>query len=132
MAEKAEKEKLRIDKYLWSIRIYKTRSMATDACDAGRVKMNDQSVKPSKQVAVGDTYDIRTNDRRWVIRVTGLLLQRKAYSEAMLYYEDMTPEEDKSTTKSESSSFYTGKRLSKVGRPTKKQRRDWDDIMDEL
>ncbi|WP_129020467.1 RNA-binding S4 domain-containing protein [Edaphocola flava] len=131
MAEKTEKEKLRIDKYLWSIRIFKTRSMATDACDAGRVKMHESAVKPSRNVAIGDTYEIRTSDRKWIIKVTGLLQQRKAYSEAINFYEDLTPEEDKTNTKSESSSFYTGKRLSKVGRPTKKQRRDWDDIMDE-
>lgn len=123
-------DKLRIDKYLWSIRIFKTRSLATDACDAGRVKFNDQSVKPSKQVHIGEVYDIRTNDRRWVIEVIGLLPQRKAYSEAIKFYKDLTPEEDTTTTKAQASSFYTGKRLSKVGRPTKKQRRDWDDIMD--
>lgn len=127
----ADQEKLRIDKYLWSIRVFKTRSLATEACDSGRVKMNDQALKASKSVNVGEIYDIRTGDRRWIIKVTALLPQRKAYSEAVNFYEDLTPEEDKSSTKSESSSFYTGKRLSKVGRPTKKQRRSWDDIMDE-
>lgn len=129
--EKSTTEKLRIDKYLWSIRIYKTRSLATDACDAGRVKMNEQSLKPSKSVQVGDIYDIRTSDRIWKIKVTGLLLSRKAYSEAVNFYEDLTPPEEKGVEKALAASFYTGKRLSKVGRPTKKQRRGWDDIMDE-
>ncbi|RQO30435.1 RNA-binding protein [Taibaiella sp. KBW10] len=127
----ADQEKLRIDKYLWSIRVFKTRSLATEACDSGRVKMNEQSLKASKSVNIGETYEIKTSDRKWIIKVTGLLLQRKAFSEAVQFYEDLTPEEDKTNTKSESSSFYTGKRLSKVGRPTKKQRRGWDDIMDE-
>ena len=123
-------DKLRIDKYLWSIRIFKTRSLATEACDAGRVKCNEQSVKASKQVRVGEVYDIKTSDRRWLIEVLGLLPQRKAYAEAVLFYKDHTPVEDATSTKAQSASFYTGKRLSKVGRPTKKQRRDWDDIMD--
>lgn len=129
--EKKDSEKLRIDKYLWSIRVFKTRSMATDACDAGRVKMNDASLKPSKNVNPGEVYDIKTNDRKWKIKVTGLLYSRKAFSEAVNFYEDLTPPEEKVVEKALPSSFYTGKRLSKVGRPTKKQRRDWDDILGE-
>ncbi|RYE00472.1 MAG: RNA-binding S4 domain-containing protein [Sphingobacteriales bacterium] len=129
--EKSTTEKLRIDKYLWSIRLFKTRSVATDACDAGRVKLNEQSVKPSRSVQIGDIYNIRTNDRLWKIKVTGLLATRKAYSEVVNFYEDLTPPEEQAIEKALPASFYTGKRLSKVGRPTKKQRRDWDDIMDE-
>lgn len=129
--EKKEGEKLRIDKYLWSIRIFKTRSMATDACDAGRIKLNDAAVKASKAVQVGDVYDIRTNDRVWKIKVKGLLYTRKAFSEAQEFYEDLTPPEENLVARAMASSFYTGKRLSKVGRPTKKQRRGWDDIMGE-
>jgi len=123
-----ENEKLRIDKYLWAIRIFKTRAQAADACDSGRVKWNENAVKASRQVHVGDQYDIRTPDRKWTIKVKGLLHNRKAYSEAILFYEDLTPEEDR-INKSQASSFYTGKRLSKVGRPTKSQRRDLDDFM---
>lgn len=129
--EKKDTDKLRIDKYLWSIRVYKTRSLATDACDAGRVRLNDMPVKPSKAVNVGDIYDIKTSDRKWKVKVTGLLLSRKAFSEAINYYEDLTPPEEKLVEKAQASSFYTGKRLSKVGRPTKKQRRGWDDILGE-
>lgn len=124
-----ENEKLRIDKYLWSIRIFKTRAQAADACDSGRVKWNGSSVKASKQVHVGEQYDIRTPDRKWVIEVRGLLHNRKAYAEAVQYYADLTPEEDQQA-KSVAPSFYTGKRLSKVGRPTKVQRRDLDEFMD--
>lgn len=124
-----EKEKLRIDKYLWSIRIFKTRAQAADACDSGRVKWNEQAVKASKQVHVGEQYDIRTPDRKWKIQVKELLHTRKAFVEAQQYYIDLTPEEDLQPQR-QSSSFYTGKRLSKVGRPTKQQRRDLDDFMD--
>ncbi len=122
-------DKLRIDKYLWSIRIFKTRSLAADACNGGRVKWNGSTVKPAKTVAIGERYEIKTPERNWVIEVTGLLHTRKAYSEAINYYTDLTPEEEKVKEKREVSSFYTGKRLSKVGRPTKAQRRDLDDFL---
>lgn len=123
-------EKLRIDKYLWSIRVFKTRSLASDACDGGKVKWNGNPVKASKSVNIGEQYEIRTAERKWLIEVTGLLYNRKAYAEAVNFYIDHTPEEDKAGSKSEATSFYTGKRLSKVGRPTKLQRRDLDDFMD--
>lgn len=125
-----EKEKLRIDKYLWSIRIFKTRALASDACDGGRVKWNGNPVKASKQVHIGEQYEIKTTERKWKIEVTGLLHNRKAHSEAINYYMDLTPEEDLIINKNQASSFYTGKRLSKVGRPTKSDRRDLDDFMD--
>ena len=123
-------EKVRIDKYLWSIRVFKTRSLAADACESGKVKMNELSVKASKNVNIGETYDIKTKDRRWLIKVTNLLDKRQAFSEAIKFYEDLTPEEDKNTEKALVSSFYTGKRLSKIGRPTKKDRRDLDDFIE--
>ncbi len=125
-------EKVRIDKYLWSIRVYKTRSLATEAIDSGKVKLNEVAVKPSRNVQVGDVYVIKAKDRNWKIRVTQLLFTRKAYSEAIKFYEDLTPPEEQVLEKPMASSFHTGKRLSKIGRPTKKQRRDWDDIMDEI
>lgn len=128
----SDTEKLRIDKYLWSIRVYKTRSMATDAIDSGKVKMNDAPVKPSKSVQVGEIYYIKAKERNWKIKVTGLLYARKAFSEAVKFYEDLTPPEEKLIEKPMASSFHTGKRLSKIGRPTKKQRRDWDDILGEI
>ena len=125
---KEEKEKLRIDKYLWSIRIFKTRSQASEACEKGRVKLNDDAVKASRNVNVGDTYDIKGAERKWVVRVTGLLDHRVQYSEAIKYYIDLTPEEEKVKPEVQSASFYTGKRLSKTGKPTKKQRRDFEDF----
>lgn len=125
-----ENEKLRIDKYLWAIRVFKTRRLAADACDSSRVKLNGNAVKAAKQVHIGEVYEIRTPERKWVVEVTGLLNNRRAYSEAVNFYIDKTPEEDLNLIKSQAPSFYTGKRLSKVGRPTKSQRRDLDDFMD--
>src|SRR5688500_12146185 len=125
-------EKLRVDKYLWSIRLFKTRTLAAAACDTGKVKLDGVAVKAAKQVHVGDEYDVRTDGRLWRIKVTGLLHNRVAYSEAVKYYIDITPAEELERLKLQyqASSFHTGKRLSKVGRPTKKERRDLDEFMD--
>lgn len=123
-------DKLRIDKYLWAIRIFKTRSQAATACSQGKVKSGGAPVKASHVVSTGDQYEIKTSARKWVIQVTGLLNQRMAYAEAIKFYTDITPEEDLQYNKRQAASFYTGKRLSKVGRPTKKQRRNLDDFMD--
>jgi ribosome-associated heat shock protein Hsp15 len=126
-----EKDKLRIDKYLWAIRLFKTRTLATFAIDDGRVKLQGASVKASRAVVVGDEYEIRTDGRKWVIRVTGLLAQRKQHAEAIQYYEDLTPAEELERLKAfQPTSFHTGKRLSKQGRPTKKQRRDIEGFME--
>jgi len=124
-----EKEKLRIDKYLWSIRLFKTRSLASAACDSGKVKHNEMQVKASKQVHVGEEYEVKTEARRWRIKVTALLYNRMAHTEAIKYYEDVTPPEELERLQFQAASFHTGKRLSKVGRPTKKQRRDLDGFM---
>jgi len=125
-----EKEKLRIDKYLWSIRLFKTRAMASEACDKGKVKYNGSSVKPSKPVSINEEYEVKTEAKKWVIKVTGLLHNRVAYSEAIRYYIDMTPQEEIERLQFQAAAFHTGKRLSKVGRPTKKQKRDLDEFTD--
>jgi ribosome-associated heat shock protein Hsp15 len=125
-----EKEKLRLDKYLWAIRLFKTRTAASTACDKGRVKMNGEAVKASRVVKIDDTYEVKTEEKKWVIKVTGLLPKRVQYSEAIKFYEDQTPIEEKERIAFQSASFYSGKRLSKIGRPTKKERRDIDDFME--
>jgi ribosome-associated heat shock protein Hsp15 len=127
----AEKEKLRLDKYLWSIRLFKTRTMAAAACDTGKVKQNGTAVKAAKNVAIGDEYEVKTEAKKWLVKVTGLLHNRVAYAEAIKYYIDLTPQEELDRMQFQAESFHTGKRLSKVGRPTKKQRRELDGFMDE-
>jgi len=122
-------EKLRIDKYLWSIRLFKTRSLATDACVAGKVKWNGNSVKAAKTVNIGEEYEVKTEAKKWLIKVVGLLHNRVAYSEAIKYYLDLTPEED-NTLKFQPASFHTGKRLSKIGRPTKRDRRNMEEFFE--
>lgn len=124
------KEKLRIDKYLWAIRLYKTRSQAGDACSKGKVKYKGENVKASKLVNIGDEYEVKTEAKRWVVKVIGLLEKRVQYSEAIKFYTDITPPEELDRIKFQAATFHTGKRLSKVGRPTKKERRDLDGFME--
>ncbi len=124
-----EKEKLRLDKYLWAIRLFKTRTQATTACDKGKVKFNGVQTKAAQQVHIGEEYEIKTEAKRWRIRVGGLLYKRVAFAEAIKYYIDITPEEEIERLQYQSASFHTGKRMSKIGRPTKKQRRDIEDFL---
>ena len=126
----SETEKLRIDKYLWSIRIFKTRSIAADACNSGKVKLNGASVKPAKTVTLGDQYDIKTENKKWKIEVTSLLHNRVKYEEAIKSYLDLSPIESLDKTQSSSFIFNTGKRQSKQGRPTKKEKRKLDDFLE--
>jgi len=125
-----KKEKLRLDKYLWSIRVFKSRSMATEAIDKGRVKLNGESIKASRNVVIGDVYEARTEHKNWILKVTQLLDGRVAYAEAIKYYEDLTPVEELERVRQVAATFQTGKRLSKIGRPTKKNRRDLGDFLD--
>jgi len=126
-----EKGKLRLDKYLWAIRLFKTRTMAAAACDMGKVKLNGSATKAARHVNVGDEYEVKTENKRWRVKVTGLLLNRVKYEEAIKYYIDITPAEEIQRLQYQASAFHTGKRQSKIGRPTKKERRDLDDFMGE-
>jgi ribosome-associated heat shock protein Hsp15 len=126
-----EKEKLRLDKYLWSIRLFKTRTEAAEACDKGKVKYNGLAAKASKNVTVGDEYEVKTENKRWRIKVTALLDHRLQYSQAINYYIDITPADEIERLQFQAASFSTGKRQSKIGRPTKKQRRELDDFLED-
>ncbi len=125
-----EKEKLRLDKYLWAIRLFKTRSQAADACDKGKVKYNGLTAKSSKAVGINDEYEVKTEAKKWRIKITGLLSHRVQYSEAINYYMDITPAEEIERIKFQAAVFQTGKRMSKQGRPTKKDKRELDEFMD--
>lgn len=126
-----EKEKLRLDKYLWAIRLFKTRTMAAAACDTGKVKFMGSPVKASKPVSVGDEYEVKTEAKRWRIQVAELLHSRVKYEEAIKYYIDITPAEEIQRLQYQAATFHTGKRRSKIGRPTKKERRDLDEFLGE-
>lgn len=125
-----EKEKLRLDKYLWAIRLFKTRSQAAEACDKGKVKYHGDGAKASKNVSVDDEYEVKTDSKRWRIKVTALLDHRVQYAEAIKYYIDITPAEEIERLQFQAAVFNTGKRQSKIGRPTKKDRRELGDFLD--
>lgn len=122
-------EKLRIDKYLWAIRLFKTRSLATDACKAGRVKLNGQNVKPSAIVKVGDVYQVSKGIEKKVIEVVELSYNRTDAKIAVTKYKDLTPVEETHAFKSV---FHAPslKRDRGTGRPTKKDRRETDDLLE--
>lgn len=122
-----ESDKLRIDKYLWSIRVFKTRTLATEACKAGRVKLNGQNVKPSYVVKVGDTFAVQKGIERKLLYATGLLDRRVDAKTAAMYYEDRTPVEETYGFKSVFQAPIL-KRDRGTGRPTKRDRREIDDL----
>jgi len=126
-----EKEKLRIDKYLWSIRAFKTRTLASDACKAGRVKLDGNNIKPSHEVKIGEVYQVSKGLERKVIKVTGLLESRVDAKTAVYFYEDITPVEQTTAYKS----MFHAPVLTRdrgTGRPTKKDRREIDDLKDDF
>ena len=126
-----EKEKLRVDKYLWAIRVFKTRTMASDACRAGRVKLDSQNIKPSHEVRIGEVYQVSKGIERKVIKVTGLLENRVDAKKAIDFYEDITPVEQ---TQAFKSMFHAPllKRDRGAGRPTKRDRREIDELKDDF
>jgi ribosome-associated heat shock protein Hsp15 len=125
------KEKLRIDKYLWAIRIFKTRTLATDACKAGRVKLDGQNIKPSHEVKVGEIYQVSKGIERKLVKVTGLLENRTDAKIAVNFYEDLTPVEQTHAFKSMFNAPIL-KRDRGAGRPTKRDRREIDDLKDDF
>ncbi|WDF54438.1 RNA-binding S4 domain-containing protein [Mucilaginibacter sp. KACC 22063] len=125
-----EKDKLRIDKYLWAIRMFKTRTLASEACKAGRVKLDGQNIKPSHEVKIGETYNIAKGPDRKIITVTGLLENRVDAKTAVNFYSDLTPVE---LTPGFKSMFHAPmlRRDRGTGRPTKRDRREIDDLQGE-
>lgn len=123
----AEQEKLRIDKYLWAIRLFKTRSLATEACKAGRVKFNGNNLKASAIVKPGDVYQVSKGIEKKVIEVVELLYNRVEAKVAVTKYKDITPLEE---TQGYKSMFHSPVLIRDrgAGRPTKKDRREIDDL----
>ena len=122
-------EKLRIDKYLWSIRLFKTRSLATDACRAGRVKKEGTNIKASYEVKIGEIFQVSKSVEKKIIKVVELLTTRVDAKKAVLAYQDLTPPEETAKYKS----MFQSPLLLRdrgTGRPTKKDRREIDDLSD--
>ncbi len=118
-------EKVRIDKYLWSIRIYKSRSIATEAIKEGKVKLNGVHAKASTLVVVDDVMDVYKEGFRMKYKVVQLIEKRVSPILAKPCYEDLTPQEELDKYKA----WFVGKggperRERGSGRPTKKERRE--------
>ena len=122
---------MRIDKYLWCIRYFKTRSIATEACKKGHVKLNGASVKPSKDVFNGEEISIRKNQINYQIIVLDLPSNRVGAKLVDLYRKDVTPKEafEHKDLLKFSKDYY---RKKGTGRPTKKDRRDIEDYTNEI
>ncbi len=118
---------MRIDKYLWCIRYFKTRSIATTACKKGSVRVNNDIVKPSRDVYPGDTIMVRKNQIDYSLEVLDLPESRLGAKLVDIYRKDTTPKEafEKIELLKYSKDYY---RKKGVGRPTKKDRRDLEDF----
>ena len=121
---------MRIDKYLWTTRYYKTRSKATDACKKGHIKINASNCKPSKEVYIGEKILVRKNQINYELEVLDLPPNRVGAKLVDLYRKDTTPKEafENSEVLKYSKDYY---RKKGTGRPTKKDRRDIDDYAEE-
>ncbi|MCF6182915.1 S4 domain-containing protein [Lutibacter sp.] len=121
---------MRIDKYLWCIRYYKTRNIATEACKKGHIKINDATIKPSKLVFNGDKLIIRKNQINYQIEVLDIPKNRIGAKLVDIFRKDITPTEEfeKFELLKYSKDYY---RKKGVGRPTKKDRRDLENYTNE-
>jgi ribosome-associated heat shock protein Hsp15 len=114
---------IRVDKYLWAMRIYKTRSIATDACKCGRVKMNGVEVKPSRMFHVGDIFTVRKGPITYTYRILQLWGNRLGAKIVPEYLQDITPKEQLELLELARYAAQSGRDRG-TGRPTKKDRRD--------
>lgn len=121
---------MRIDKYLWCTRYFKTRSMATAACQKGQVRINNQVVKPSRDVYPTDNIIVRKNQIDYRLEVLEIPDSRVGAKLVDLYRKDTTPAEalEHNELLKYSKDYY---RKKGTGRPTKKDRRDIEDYLDE-
>lgn len=121
---------VRIDKWLWAVRVFKTRSLATDACRNGRVTINGHPVKPSREVRVAETIVVQKDEMTRTFRVLGLLEQRVGAQVAKEFVEDLTPPSE-FQKKREPNLLPPMYRPKGAGRPTKKDRRALDSFSDD-
>ena len=122
-------EKIRIDKWMWAVRLFKTRTLAADYCERGRVKINENPVKASRIVKPGDVIDIHMGPFQKKIKVLQLVEKRMGAQLVKDFFEDLTSEEEMEKLrlyKAASASY----NLTNKGRPTKKDRRELDEFLD--
>ncbi len=117
-------EKIRVDKWLWAIRLFKSRTLASEACDGGKVKIDGNNLKASKILLLGDVITIKHNYNLKIFKVVKLIEKRVSAVIAVTCYEDLSPPEEPSDFIP--SAF--AQRDKGMGRPTKKERRNIDDF----
>ena len=120
---------MRADKFLWHVRYFKTRSISTEACRQGKVRVNGDLIKPSREIFPGDKLTVRKNQINYEIEVLDLPKSRVGAKLVNLYVKDVTPEEEfkKRDLLKYSQDYY---RKKGTGRPTKKDRRELDEWID--
>jgi ribosome-associated heat shock protein Hsp15 len=124
--------KVRIDKWLWSVRIFKSRSISTDAVKSGKVKINDKNAKPSTLIEENEVVQVRKNGFEFLFKVIKIIDKRVGAPLAITCYENITSEEEMNKYKS----WFIGKAHAEtrdrgMGRPTKKERREIDEYKTE-
>ena len=122
---------VRIDKFLWAIRVYKTRSEATEACKGNKVKVNGTIAKPSKLVSFGDKIEVRKAAVLYSYKVKAPLEKRVGAALVPDFAENLTPQSELNKLKSPNETFFL-RRDRGQGRPTKKDRRDIEQIWDAI
>ncbi|NOT37320.1 MAG: RNA-binding S4 domain-containing protein [Saprospiraceae bacterium] len=123
--------KMRVDKWLWAVRIYKSRTQATEACKKGKIKIGEDALKPSFLVENGITLFVRKDKYNLIFKVTKLIPTRVSASLAAECYINLTPEEELNKFKEfDGSVFYIPTNYVIDHRPTKKERRELDEFME--
>ncbi len=122
-------KQIRVDKWLWAVRIYKTRNQATEACKKGRILIREQPVKPSRVLRINDIVQVKRPPVIYSYKVTGLLAKRLSARLVKDYVENITPESELQKLKVRETFFISRDKGS--GRPTKKERRTMDKLREE-
>mgnify|MGYP000140751972 FL=1 len=124
-------EKVRIDKWLWSVRIFKSRSIATQACKSGKIKVNGSKCKPARTVMVDNLISVDKKGLKLEFKILELLKSRVGFSIAKDCYEDLTPLEEREKFRAFHHRRLSGEdREVGLGRPTKRDRRELEDFKD--
>lgn len=124
-------QSVRLDKYLWAVRVFKTRSDAADAIRNNRVTVNDAYAKPSREVKVGDRISVRRTMVTYSYRVLGLIANRQPAKNVPLYCENITPQSELDKLNVPHETIFVFRERG-TGRPTKKERREIDAVMEEM
>lgn len=124
-------EEVRVDKWLWAVRVFKTRSIATDACKKGRISIAGVIIKPSRVIRVGEVITVRKPPIEYSFRVIQLLGSRVGAKRVAEFMENVTPREQYELLELQRVSGFVD-RAKGLGRPTKKDRRDLDQFAEDL